>query len=84
MDEDGQHDPNQIGIMLHTALAERADLVYAAPLNSPPHGFVRNLASKASKQVLETVFGGGHALALRVPLSCAGATSTVAPFQQCQ
>ncbi|GAA3653218.1 glycosyltransferase [Microbacterium marinilacus] len=61
IDEDGQHDPNQIGIMLDTALAERADLVYAAPLNSPPHGFVRNLASKASKQVLETVFGGGHA-----------------------
>jgi undecaprenyl-phosphate 4-deoxy-4-formamido-L-arabinose transferase len=61
IDEDGQHDPNQIGIMLDAALADRADLVYAAPLNSPPHGFARNLASKASKRVLESVFGGGQA-----------------------
>lgn len=61
MDEDGQHDPADIGTMLDTALAQRADLVYAEPTNRPPHGPVRNTASKVSKRLLETVFGGGKA-----------------------
>lgn len=61
MDEDGQHDPSYIGVLLDAALAERADLIYASPLNRPPHGFVRNTASKQSKRLLEKVFGGGQA-----------------------
>jgi polyisoprenyl-phosphate glycosyltransferase len=61
MDEDGQHDPADMGSLLDAALVERADLVYAAPLNRPPHGFVRNTASKASKRVLETALRGGRA-----------------------
>jgi polyisoprenyl-phosphate glycosyltransferase len=61
MDEDGQHDPSFIGVLLDAALAERADLVYAEPVNRPPHGFVRNNASRVSKRVLESVFGGGKA-----------------------
>lgn len=61
MDEDGQHDPADIATMLDTALAQRADLVYAEPTNRPPHGPVRNTASKVSKRLLETVFGGGKA-----------------------
>lgn len=61
IDEDGQHDPSLIGRMLDTALNDRADVVYAEPTNIPPHGFVRNAASRTSKRILETVFGGGRA-----------------------
>lgn len=61
LDEDGQHDPTQIATLLDAALREGADVVYAEPVNKPPHGFVRNTASKASKRMLETVFGGGKA-----------------------
>ncbi|MFD4959965.1 glycosyltransferase [Microbacterium sp. NPDC058389] len=61
LDEDGQHDPAAIGSMLDTAMRERADVVYAEPTNKPPHGYFRNTASKASKRLLETLFGGGKA-----------------------
>jgi undecaprenyl-phosphate 4-deoxy-4-formamido-L-arabinose transferase len=52
MDEDGQHDPAAIAPMLDVALAEQADLVYAKPTNKPPHGAVRNVASRAAKRVI--------------------------------
>ncbi|KRB37267.1 mannosyltransferase [Microbacterium sp. Root180] len=61
LDEDGQHDPREIRILLDQALAERADLVYAEPVNRAPHGFVRNTASRASKRTLESFLGGGRA-----------------------
>lgn len=61
IDEDGQHDPQQIQVLLDRALADRADLVYADPVNRAPHGFVRNTASKASKRTLESLLGGGPA-----------------------
>lgn len=61
MDEDGQHDPAYVATLLDVALAQAADLVYAEPVNRPPHGFVRNSASKTSKRLLESVFGGGKA-----------------------
>ena len=61
IDEDGQHDPAQIRILLDRALADRADLVYADPVNRAPHGFVRNTASKTSKRALESLLGGGRA-----------------------
>jgi undecaprenyl-phosphate 4-deoxy-4-formamido-L-arabinose transferase len=61
LDEDGQHDPAFISNLLDTALDDQADVVYAEPTNRPPHGAVRNAASKASKRILETVFGGGRA-----------------------
>ncbi|MEG9226819.1 glycosyltransferase [Aeromicrobium sp. Sec7.5] len=63
MDEDGQHDPAFIGSLLDTALRERAQVVYARPDNLPPHGFVRNTASKSAKRILESIFGGGNASA---------------------
>ena len=53
MDEDGQHDPSRIGAMLDVALAEQADVVYAQPTNSPPHGPVRNLASRLAKRLVQ-------------------------------
>ena len=61
LDEDGQHDPAYIGVLLDKALHERADVVYAQPTNAPPHGAVRNTASRVSKRLLESVFGGGNA-----------------------
>lgn len=61
MDEDGQHDPAYIPSMLDTALNEQAPVVYAKPINPPPHGFLRNLSSRTSKKILESVFGGGRA-----------------------
>jgi len=61
MDEDGQHDPAYIGSLLDTALRERAQIVYARPDNLPPHGFVRNTASRTAKRILEKLFGGGNA-----------------------
>ncbi|WP_193598486.1 glycosyltransferase [Microbacterium sp. YJN-G] len=61
LDEDGQHDPSFIGSMLDTALQAQADLVYAEPINRPPHGLVRNTASKTSKKLLESFLGGGKA-----------------------
>jgi glycosyltransferase involved in cell wall biosynthesis len=53
LDEDGQHDPSYIPVMLDTAMSSQAGLVYAQPLNSAPHGFARNLASKGSKWVVQ-------------------------------
>lgn len=61
LDEDGQHDPGAIGSLLDTAMREEADVVYAEPTNKPPHGYIRNAASRTSKRLLETVFGGGKA-----------------------
>jgi glycosyltransferase involved in cell wall biosynthesis len=52
MDEDGQHDPAAIAPMLDVAMAEQADLVYARPVNAPPHGAVRNLASRVAKRMI--------------------------------
>ncbi|MFF1942237.1 glycosyltransferase [Rhodococcus qingshengii] len=49
MDEDGQHNPADIGGLLDTALDQQATLVYAQPMNAAPHGALRNAASKSSK-----------------------------------
>lgn len=49
MDEDGQHDPAYIGDLLDTAYRNRTQLVYASPTNRPPHGVLRNAASRLTK-----------------------------------
>jgi glycosyltransferase involved in cell wall biosynthesis len=51
MDEDGQQDPTFIGAMLDAAYAEGAQLVYAKPVNPPPHGWLRNLGSRVAKAI---------------------------------
>ncbi len=56
MDEDGQHDPAFIADFLDTALEQRADLVYSKPVNTRPHGFLRNVTSRGAKIVLATLF----------------------------
>lgn len=57
LDEDGQQNPRDIGPMLDEALDHRARLVYASPTNSPPHGFLRNRASKLAKWISGRVLG---------------------------
>lgn len=52
MDEDGQHDPSYVAAFLDTALAQQAALVYARPTNPPPHGAIRNSASRLTKRLL--------------------------------
>ncbi len=53
LDEDGQHDPAAIGALLDTALADGADVVYARPTNEPPHGPIRNRASRLAKSLVK-------------------------------
>jgi glycosyltransferase involved in cell wall biosynthesis len=55
LDEDGQHDPAFIPDMLDTAMRERAAVVYSRAVNTAPHGFARNLASRASKRIISGV-----------------------------
>ena len=61
LDEDGQHDPRDLAGMLDTAMREQADVVYGAPLNPPPHGALRNLASRVAKQSLRFATAHKHA-----------------------
>jgi undecaprenyl-phosphate 4-deoxy-4-formamido-L-arabinose transferase len=56
-DEDGQQNPADLGKFLDTALDESARLVYAQPLNPPPHGFLRNLSSSMTKAMFVKVLG---------------------------
>jgi len=58
MDEDGQHDPRYIGALLDRAFDTEAQLVYAAPTTPPPHGFLRNLASRTAKWLFVHVLSG--------------------------
>ena len=57
MDEDGQHDPALIGTLLDTAIAENAQLVYAAPTNERPHGMFRNMGSGFARWFFRRVTG---------------------------
>lgn len=61
LDEDGQHDPAEIGDLLDAAMREHADVVYAKPTNKPSHGFLRNSASRGAKWLLTKVFAGSNA-----------------------
>lgn len=61
LDEDGQHDPADIGLLLDSALRNNAPLVYAKPTNAKPHGAVRNAASAGAKSLISIFAGGTHA-----------------------
>ena len=61
IDEDGQYDPGQIGLMLDVAMESQATLVYAEPVNEASHGAFRNVTSKASKRVVDVLTGGRDA-----------------------
>lgn len=57
MDEDGQHDPAAIPQMVLAAAAAGASLVYARPTNPPPHGALRNAASRVTKSLFRRLTG---------------------------
>lgn len=61
VDEDGQYDPGQLGIMLDVALDQRASLVYAQPTNEAPHSAFRNATSRGSKRVVDLLSGSKEA-----------------------
>ncbi|MCI9889630.1 glycosyltransferase [Micrococcales bacterium 31B] len=62
MDEDGQHDPAAIASMLDVAMAERSTLTYAKPSNQPPHGFLRNAASRGAKVTVAKLLSNKNSL----------------------
>ncbi len=62
MDEDGQHDPEAIGALLDTAMAEQADIITRAT-NEPPHGALRNVASRGAKWFVDRLAKGADASA---------------------
>lgn len=57
MDEDGQQNPADIGLLLDTALCSGAQLTYASPQNPPPHGWLRNSLSRTAKWIGVHVLG---------------------------
>jgi glycosyltransferase involved in cell wall biosynthesis len=61
LDEDGQHDPTDVGVMLDVAMRDQASVVYGKPTNRASHGFMRNSASKGAKWFLTNVFAGPNA-----------------------
>jgi hypothetical protein len=61
MDEDGQHDPAYIGALLDTAIRTGRPLVYAEPTNAPPHGMLRNAASRWAKRLVDLALGSDDA-----------------------
>jgi undecaprenyl-phosphate 4-deoxy-4-formamido-L-arabinose transferase len=58
IDEDGQHDPVDIGRLLDAAVANEAPLVYAKPINSKPHGALRNASSRGAKALMSGLADG--------------------------
>jgi glycosyltransferase involved in cell wall biosynthesis len=58
MDEDGQHDPADIGGFLDVALQQGSQLVYADPVNTPPHNVLRNSTSRLAKWIFSTFLTG--------------------------
>jgi len=61
IDEDGQQDPVDIGRMLDCAIGESLQVVYAQPLNPPPHGWFRNKLSQTAKAIAAKLLGNSVA-----------------------
>jgi polyisoprenyl-phosphate glycosyltransferase len=57
IDEDCQQNPVDIGLMLDCAVVASLQLVYAQPINPPPHGWLRNLLSKTAKKITTMLLG---------------------------
>jgi polyisoprenyl-phosphate glycosyltransferase len=65
LDEDGQHDPADIGRFLDTALSEQAGVVYAEPTNVAPHGTFRNTGSRIAKWLFSRLLSSGDIVAFQ-------------------
>ena len=57
IDEDGQQNPIEIAELLDSALELSLQLVYAEPLNPPPHGWFRNVFSHSAKAISTRLLG---------------------------
>ena len=57
LDEDGQQDPTDIAKMLDAAVRDQLQLVYAKPINPPPHGWLRNTLSRTAKAITGKLLG---------------------------
>ncbi|MEI6624394.1 MAG: glycosyltransferase [Actinomycetes bacterium] len=57
MDEDGQHDPAYIPMMLKAALENVSSLVYAKPSELAPHPWYRNATSGSAKVLYRLLTG---------------------------
>jgi undecaprenyl-phosphate 4-deoxy-4-formamido-L-arabinose transferase len=60
LDEDGQQDPASLGAMVDAALRGGLQLVYAEPLNPPPHGPLRNVFSRLAKRLTGLLLGNSR------------------------
>ena len=60
IDEDGQQNPIDIPRLLDVAIEQSAQLVYARPVNKPPHGWIRNAASAITKGPISRFLTGGN------------------------
>ncbi|MGO2745887.1 glycosyltransferase [Microbacterium sp.] len=58
IDEDGQHDPIDIGLLLDAAVENEAPLVYGKPIDSKPHGVLRNASSRGAKALMSGLADG--------------------------
>jgi undecaprenyl-phosphate 4-deoxy-4-formamido-L-arabinose transferase len=64
MDEDGQQNPADIGKMLDTALDHKLQIVYAEPINPPPHGVFRNFCSRVLKKTFLKFLGSKNTVGI--------------------
>jgi len=62
LDEDGDHNPADIGRFLDTALEANAPLVYGLPTNTPTHGWFRNALSAVTKRFVVRLLLGRSAI----------------------
>ncbi|QWD91111.1 glycosyltransferase [Polynucleobacter sp. MWH-Braz-FAM2G] len=60
MDEDGQQNPHEIGAMLDIAVEGNFQIIYAQPINPPPHGVFRNFCSKFAKKLALQFLGAQY------------------------
>lgn len=57
LDEDGQHDPQDLAGFVDAAIGQRAGVVYGRATNKPPHGAFRNAASRGAKRLMGVILG---------------------------
>ncbi len=60
LDEDGQQNPADIKKMLETAVTNSLQIVFASPINNPPHGILRNFFSSLAKKISIKLLGGEY------------------------
>ena len=57
LDEDGQHDPAEIGRMLDVAIRDHVYLVYGRQADGAPHAWWRNMSSSVAKRMASWMTG---------------------------